>query len=262
MTCDSGTNYRVTPPANGMERLGLKNYHGVMDIASNSDTKVSRSELRKCVDRRWAYTMCKLEEAVARGIKDTNLGPEDLVVDFGCADRPYRHLLPGDVRYCGVDIPGVREADLHIGADGLVPLPDACASLVLSTQVLEHVDDPVAYLKEAHRLLRKGGTLLISTHGCFHYHPDPNDYWRWTRQGLEKIILERSFDLQSVTGVVGAAAAAIQYFSDHTGHKIPLALTALYYRLTQWLVGIFDAAYTPAGRLSDPIVFVMRVKKS
>ena len=51
---------------------------------------------------------------------------------------------------------------------------------VLSTQVLEHVADPGALPAERFRVLRPGGRLLLSTHGIFVYHPDPDDYWRWT----------------------------------------------------------------------------------
>lgn len=35
--------------------------------------------------------------------------------------------------------------------------------LVVSTQVIEHVDDPLAFLKEAHALLKPGGRAIIST---------------------------------------------------------------------------------------------------
>ena len=43
---------------------------------------------------------------------------------------------------------------------------------------------PARYLAECFRVLRPGGRLLLSTHGMFVYHPDPDDYWRWTCAGL------------------------------------------------------------------------------
>jgi SAM-dependent methyltransferase len=63
--------------------------------------------------------------------------------------------------------------------------------MVLSTQVLEHVSSPQAYLREAFRVLKPGGVLLLSTHGVYPDHGCPFDYWRWTADGLT-LELERS----------------------------------------------------------------------
>jgi SAM-dependent methyltransferase len=64
---------------------------------------------------------------------------------------------------------------------------------VLCTQVLEHVDEPDAVLGELARVLRPGGVVLMSTHGVFHHHPYPHDYWRWTHEGLTRI-MSRHFE--------------------------------------------------------------------
>ena len=73
-------------------------------------------------------------------------------------------------------------------ADGFVPVADqdviGAALAVLSAQVLEHVADLDAYCAEIRRLLREDGTLLLSTHGNWLYHPHPEDHRRWTRTGL------------------------------------------------------------------------------
>lgn len=43
-----------------------------------------------------------------------------------------------------------------------IPKEDGYFDAVMCTEVLEHVPDPVAALKEMHRLIRKGGYLLIT----------------------------------------------------------------------------------------------------
>ncbi|MCW3020225.1 MAG: type 11 methyltransferase [Solirubrobacterales bacterium] len=50
-----------------------------------------------------------------------------------------------------------------IDADGgELPLADSCADTVLLLDVIEHVAEPERVLEEAHRVLRPGGTIIVS----------------------------------------------------------------------------------------------------
>lgn len=62
--------------------------------------------------------------------------------------REWERLHPGDRR--------VTEGDL-----AAVPFPDASFDVVLLNEVLEHVPDEGAGLRELHRVLRAGGTLVL-----------------------------------------------------------------------------------------------------
>ena len=101
------------------------------------------------------------------------------VLDVGCGDRPYEQLLAGASRIVGFDVPGNPHADLHGSIDAL-PVEDASFDVVLCLQVLEHVPDPAAAVRELRRVVRPGGRVLASTHGVYPYHPNPEDLWRWT----------------------------------------------------------------------------------
>jgi SAM-dependent methyltransferase len=93
---------------------------------------------------------------------------------------PYRALFePYVAKYIGVDLPSNIEADLTVAPHWEMLLPGDGADVVLSTQVLEHVETPLAYLNDCYRMLKHGGLLILSTHGYWMYHPDPHDYWRW-----------------------------------------------------------------------------------
>src|SRR5215208_1728442 len=59
------------------------------------------------------------------------------VLDYGCADRPYRRLFPADADYVAADLPGNPEATVSIAPDGTVPVEDRSCDVVVSTQVLE-----------------------------------------------------------------------------------------------------------------------------
>jgi SAM-dependent methyltransferase len=127
------------------------------------------------------------------------------VLDVGCGDRPYEHLLTG-AEIVGFDVPGNRHADLHGSIDAL-PVEDASFDVVLCLQVLEHVPDPAAAVRELRRVVRPGGRVLASTHGIYPFHPNPEDLWRWTHSGLERLFRQNG-DWSSVAVEPGAGTAA------------------------------------------------------
>jgi len=109
------------------------------------------------------------------------IGPDDTVVDVGCgAGVGCRYAGMAGAAVVGLDVePGlVREADeamrgvparswrgIVSGGDP-IPLPDGTATVVLCTEVLEHVDDPPRFVAELARIGRPGARYLISV-------PDP-----------------------------------------------------------------------------------------
>ena len=112
------------------------------------------------------------------------------VLDYGCGGSPYWSMIES-ASYHRADFPGADGLDFILQPDVKVPAPDHSYDLILSTQVLEHVTEPAQYLAECRRMLRPGGSLILSTHGTFHDHACPYDYWRWTADGL-RITLERA----------------------------------------------------------------------
>ncbi len=150
------------------------------------------------------------------------LPPGDLLVDYGCAERPYEEMFRGKfARYMGADLPGNPRADLTIGADHSLPLEDGAADCVLSSQVLEHVAHPDAYLAEARRVLRPGGRLILSTHGSWPYHPDPTDFRRWTIDGLRLELATTGFRPLLERAVLGRSATALQLLQDAVIAALP-----------------------------------------
>src|SRR5438105_2607254 len=127
---------------------------------------------------RLAYIMRELPARLEVLSEDLNCPPTGRVLDYGCADVPYRRFFPASVEYLAADLPGNPQATVTINADGTLPLDDECIDAVLSTQVLEHAFDPGLYLAESTRVLRPAGRILLSTHGFMVYHPDPVDFWR------------------------------------------------------------------------------------
>jgi SAM-dependent methyltransferase len=159
------------------------------------------------------YLLKCVREKVGDFVKNYLVGREGKVVvlDYGCGDTPYKALfLDYSSEYIAADLPGNSFANMTVLENGIIPCDDESIDIVISMQVLEHVYDTSFYLSESFRVLKNKGMLLLSTHGYWTYHPYPNDYWRWTRQGLLKIIKESGFDIIDIQPVVGILAYSFQ----------------------------------------------------
>lgn len=85
------------------------------------------------------------------------------VCDLGCGSgQLLRELIRRGHSAVGVDVqpgPHIVVGNLNLP----LPLDDQQFDLVTSLAVLEHLDDPSLNLREAHRILKPGGTLILTT---------------------------------------------------------------------------------------------------
>jgi SAM-dependent methyltransferase len=127
------------------------------------------------------------------------------ILDVGSGPKPYEPLFAAcAAEHVGVDL--AEGADL-VGAVEDIPVPDASYDLVLCNQVLEHCDDPAQAVRELRRVTAPGGRVLASTHGVMVYHPNPQDLWRWTHAGLERLFRDNG-DWSSLRVDPGSGTAA------------------------------------------------------
>lgn len=203
------------------------------------------------------YHLTRLREALVAAA--TWIPPDAAVlVDLGCGAMPYRPIFAPLVRrYVGVDLPRNPEAHVQMPTDGRVPLADASVDVVLSSQVLEHVESPAAYLAECRRILRPGGLLILSTHGYWLYHPDPTDYWRWTSSGLVRQLHLAGLEVRHMAGVMALGAAALQLLQDAALAAVPRRLHAILALPMQLLIAAADRCYTPRHRAREASVYVV-----
>lgn len=186
---------------------------------------------------------------LAAWISTTAVGEaRGVLVDFGCGNRPYEELFRSHVsRYVGVDVTQNASGTVdHVVPPGeRIPLPAASADTVLSTQVLEHVAEPALYLREAARVLRPGGILLLTCPGAFMLHEEPHDYYRYTRFGLAHLLGGAGFEILRMEEGGGAWRVIGQALLNHRtfGRRwhIPV-LSGIIFRITVPLANILFAA--------------------
>jgi SAM-dependent methyltransferase len=115
---------------------------------------------------------------IFRGIP---VGPDDVVVDVGCGDGGNSafclrqgarvELVDIDEQTVATALARLRTVNAdnvfgHVSAASPLPLKDSCATRILCTEVLEHVDDPAQVLSELARIGKPGARYLLSV-------PDP-----------------------------------------------------------------------------------------
>jgi SAM-dependent methyltransferase len=123
------------------------------------------------------------------------------VLDIGAGDGPYRELFD-HCEYVTVDWANsphedASETDVVASADSL-PLEDASVDAALLTQVLEHVPVPIDVLREAHRVLRAGGALLVTVPFVWEEHEKPFDFQRFSSSGVSNALETAGFSEISV----------------------------------------------------------------
>jgi ubiquinone/menaquinone biosynthesis C-methylase UbiE len=202
-----------------------------------------------------------LFEAVRQLVESEHLQKGGTVLDYGCGNMPYRTLFEAKFgTYVGCDVPGNDKADSVLGPHGEIPTDSESVDCVLSTQVLEHVDDPQRYLKEAYRVLNRAGTLILSTHGIWPYHPHPTDYWRWTRTGLSRELEKAGFDVVTLHSVLGPETSALQLWQDATIDRCPRIFRKAYAGWFQAMIRAIERR-RKSGPADDAAVYVALARK-
>jgi len=138
------------------------------------------------VSRLTAWIDCKLypgvssnwdDELLRRRILD-RLGPEMHVLDLGAGSGRVRQMNFRELasKVTGVDTdsrvlsnPFLDEAVTASGSE--IPFPNSTFDMVISDNVLEHVDDPDRVFKEVCRVLKPGGWFMAKTPNKHHYMP-------------------------------------------------------------------------------------------
>jgi SAM-dependent methyltransferase len=148
------------------------------------------------------------------------------LLDVGCGNRPfaawYGPLVSSAV---AVDAAPAERLDALAFADRL-PLRDAVFDVVLSTFVIEHVDDPAAAVAEWFRVLRPGGHLVLAAPYLYPTHEAPYDFQRFTHFGLASLLNRAGFqvrrlDAQGGAGLLGAhlGVLAVVQACDAVGRR-------------------------------------------
>ncbi|HRY28761.1 MAG TPA: methyltransferase domain-containing protein [Elusimicrobiota bacterium] len=80
--------------------------------------------------------------------------------------------------------------------------------------VLEHVPSAERVVAETHRALRPGGLLFVTVPFVEPYHADPQDFRRFTPEGLKKLL--ENFEMLECGTYYGPASALVEFLREFT----------------------------------------------
>ncbi len=122
------------------------------------------------------------------------------VLDVGCGIQPFRRMFSAEARYQGIDTAnskphfGYETPDTIYYSGSTWPVKNESVDFILCTETLEHVDEPLIFLKQAARVLRPGGKMVATIPFAVRWHFIPYDYWRYTPSGLNNLLTQAGFN--------------------------------------------------------------------
>lgn len=103
------------------------------------------------------------------------------IIEFGGSNGFIKTLFNSS---CYEVAPNAPMVDIH----DLSAFPRNYYDFVILDEILEHVEKPWVAIEEIHQILKPGGCLITSSPFLIAVHKVPNDYWRFTKDGIAVLL--------------------------------------------------------------------------
>lgn len=128
------------------------------------------------------------------------------VLDAGAGEAPYRELFD-HVTYETADFAQVAKPYTpgltYICDLAAIPVEDGRYDLVVCSQVLEHVPEPMAVLNELVRVAKPGGEIWMSAPLFYAEHEEPYDFHRFTQFAWRRMAKEAGLEILDLAWLEG-----------------------------------------------------------
>ena len=139
------------------------------------------------------------------------------VLDIGGRYQPYRPLVKAR-QYVGLDLIATEFVDV-VGRGEQLPFASNVFDLVIATVVFEYFPEPKVVANQIHRVLKPGGTLLLSVNAVSPRFVN-EEHWRFTRTGLNFLLsgfsnVEIVPEVYSIGGFCRLANLSLNIFAKY-----------------------------------------------
>lgn len=142
-----------------------------------------------------------------------NITLEGDVLDLGGTPQADYHAHIGGMHtIVTANIDAALHTDYTFDAQQPWPLESSRFDGVVCMNVLEHLYQPAAALSEARRVLRPGGNIVGAVPFLFNVHGSPDDYFRYTKSALTRLLSDAGF-VEIEVRELGSGAFAVVYHS-------------------------------------------------
>jgi SAM-dependent methyltransferase len=138
-----------------------------------------------------------------------------------------------------------------------LPYDDGSIDTVVCANVLEHIYNHQLLVKEMHRILTLNGTLVGFVPFLIQYHPDPHDYFRYTKEALMRIFTDAGFKNIAIKEVGGGPFATN---FNNIMLSIPRPLAAILFS-AYWGLDRLFLKLRPKVRERYPLGFIFSMEK-
>jgi SAM-dependent methyltransferase len=155
--------------------------------------------------------------------KGVRVRSTDTVIDVGCGEGGIIGFCAGqgaEVIFVDMDEKRLAETEARIRVSPAhayrailsqcdpIPLPDATGDLVICTEVLEHVPDPIQFLGELIRVAKPGGRIIVTVPDArseqflaatapAYYFQEPNHIRTFSADDFRSLVLDAGLQIES-----------------------------------------------------------------
>lgn len=170
--------------------------------------------------------------------------PGARVLDVGAGSAPYRRLF-AHCAYRTQDFAQLRDDQLRHGGYApidivseahVIPVADGSFDVILCTEVLEHVPDPIAVVREFGRLLVPGGRLILTAPLGSGIHQEPfHFYGGYTPFWYRRHLAAAGFDAVATSANAGTLRHVAQETIRFVRMTRPFGFAAPWHVHVLWL---------------------------
>lgn len=205
-----------------------------------------------------AYNVQNRDKWIAAQVRELPRGTR--VLDVGAGSAPYRSLFDG-CDYKTQDFAQLKPDQLRYGAYALIdlvseadaiPVPDASFEVILCTEVLEHVPEPIKVVREFGRILAPGGRLILTAPLGSGIHQEPYHYYGgYTPFWYHRFLTEAGFQSIEITANAGSLRHVAQETIRFVQMTRPFGLAAPWYVHALWMP--FWLVFAPILAIGVPL---------